>query len=141
MSDHTDLSNSLNLLNDSSECREFLRVQYNLNNLYKQELEYVCKSCKDQVQELSTEIDELKNKLADYELSVSEQAQPPSIGPKGSSLNKMLNVSRDEGIFEFHVESFKLTKDVSESLSRWGAIEEICLISRVGISCLASMVP
>lgn len=52
---------------DSSECREFLRVQYNLNNLYKQELEYVCKTCKTQTQRLLKDIDALKYQLQRYE--------------------------------------------------------------------------
>lgn len=52
---------------DSSECREFLRVQYNLNNLYKQELEMICKTCKKQRQDLFKQIDMLKSKLQSYE--------------------------------------------------------------------------
>lgn len=52
---------------DSSECREFLRVQYNLNNLYKQELELICKTCKQQRQELLKQIDMLRVKLQNYE--------------------------------------------------------------------------
>lgn len=52
---------------DTSECREFLRVQYNLNNLYKQELELICKTCKQQRQELLKQIDMLKAKLQNYE--------------------------------------------------------------------------
>lgn len=52
---------------DSSECREFLRVQYNLNNLYKQELEWMCKTCKKQTHELLKEINCLKKKLLLYE--------------------------------------------------------------------------
>lgn len=51
----------------SSECREFLRVQYNLNNLYKQELEMICKTCKKQRQDLFKQIDMLKSKLQSYE--------------------------------------------------------------------------
>lgn len=54
-------------LDDTSECREFLRVQYNLNNLYKQELELICKTCKQQRQELLKQIDMLKAKLRNYE--------------------------------------------------------------------------
>lgn len=57
----------LSSIDDSSECREFLRVQYNLNNLYKQELELVCKSCKNQTQQLINEIDVLKTKIQNYE--------------------------------------------------------------------------
>lgn len=52
---------------DSSECREFLRVQYNLNNLYKKELEIICKTCKKQKQELLKQIGSLKSKLQIYE--------------------------------------------------------------------------
>lgn len=52
---------------DSSECREFLRVQYNLNNLYKQELELICKTCKKQRHDLLKQIDSLKAKLQNYE--------------------------------------------------------------------------
>lgn len=52
---------------DSSECREFLRVQYNLNNLYKKELEFICKTCTKQRQELQKQIDSLKLKLQNYE--------------------------------------------------------------------------
>lgn len=52
---------------DSSECREFLRVQYNLNNLYKQELELVCKTCKVQTQTLLKEIDSLKQQLQSHQ--------------------------------------------------------------------------
>lgn len=52
---------------DSSECREFLRVQYNLNNLYKQELEMICKTCKKQRQDLLKQIDMLKSRLQSYE--------------------------------------------------------------------------
>lgn len=52
---------------ESRECREFLRVQYNLNNLYKQELELICKTCKKQRQELLKQIDNLKSKLQSYE--------------------------------------------------------------------------
>lgn len=48
---------------DSSECREFLRVQYNLNNLYRKELEMICKKCKNQRQELMKEINNLRVKL------------------------------------------------------------------------------
>lgn len=54
-------------LEDSSDCREFLRVQYNLNSLYKQELEFMCKSCKEQTEALLNEIDGLKEKLERYE--------------------------------------------------------------------------
>lgn len=54
-------------IDDTSECREFLRVQYNLNNLYKQELELICKTCKQQRQELLKQIDMLKAKLQNYE--------------------------------------------------------------------------
>lgn len=52
---------------DSSECREFLRVQYNLNNLYRKELEIICKTCKKQRQELQKQIDSLRLKLQSYE--------------------------------------------------------------------------
>lgn len=52
---------------ESSDCREFLRVQYNLNNLYRQELEFMCKSCKEQTDTLLNEIDNLKDKLRNYE--------------------------------------------------------------------------
>lgn len=52
---------------ESSECRELLRVQYNLNNLYKQELEFMCKTCTDQTQSLLSEVDALKLKCQSYE--------------------------------------------------------------------------
>lgn len=54
-------------MDDSSECREFLRVQYNLNNLYKQELELICKTCKVERAELLKQIDLLKSKIQSYE--------------------------------------------------------------------------
>lgn len=60
---------------DSSECREFLRVQYNLNNLYKQELEMICKTCKKQRQDLFKQIDVLKSKLQSYEDKEKEKQQ------------------------------------------------------------------
>lgn len=59
---------------ESSECREFLRVQYNLNNLYKQELESICKTCKKQRQDLLKQIDNLKSKLQSYEDKYKESA-------------------------------------------------------------------
>lgn len=52
---------------ESSECRELLRVQYNLNNLYKQELEFMCKTCTDQTHSLRSEISALKAKIQSYE--------------------------------------------------------------------------
>lgn len=52
---------------ESSECRELLRVQYNLNNLYKQELEFMCKTCTNQTQSLLNEIEALKAKIQSYE--------------------------------------------------------------------------
>lgn len=63
----TKSATSVNGFDESSDCREFLRVQYNLNNLYKQELEMMCKSCNDQTDVLMTEIDDLKTKLRRYE--------------------------------------------------------------------------
>lgn len=60
---------------DTSECREFLRVQYNLNNLYKQELELICKTCKQQRQELLKQIDILKAKLQNYEDKLKSAGQ------------------------------------------------------------------
>lgn len=60
-------------IDDSSECREFLRVQYNLNNLYKQELEIICKVCKKQRQDLIKQIDNLKSKLQMYEEKLQEK--------------------------------------------------------------------
>lgn len=60
-------------IDDSSECREFLRVQYNLNNLYKQELEIICKVCKKQRQDLIKQIDNLKSKLQMYEEKIQEK--------------------------------------------------------------------
>lgn len=64
-------SMSVNGLDESSDCREFLRVQYNLNNLYKQELEMMCKSCNDQTDALMNEIDSLKEKLNQYEEKIN----------------------------------------------------------------------
>lgn len=60
---------------DTSECREFLRVQYNLNNLYKQELELICKTCKQQRQDLLKQIDMLKAKLQNYEDKLKSDGQ------------------------------------------------------------------
>lgn len=62
-SNRNDSSPFPRFVDDSSECREFLRVQYNLNSLFKQELEMVCKTCKKQTQQLLNEIDALKLKL------------------------------------------------------------------------------
>lgn len=60
---------------ESSECRELLRVQYNLNNLYKQELEYMCKTCTDQTQSLLNEIEALKAKMQSYEDQIRQVEQ------------------------------------------------------------------
>lgn len=65
--DHHNDSDFDKYFDESSECREFLRVQYNLNNLYKQELALICKTCKKQRQELLKQIDSLKSKLQSYE--------------------------------------------------------------------------
>lgn len=59
---------------ETGECRELLRVQYNLNNLYKQELELICKTCKRQQQELLKQIDNLKSKLQKYEDKCKDNA-------------------------------------------------------------------
>lgn len=59
-------------MDDSSECRELLRVQYNLNHLYKQELEIMCKTCKSQTEELMSEINEMKSKIENYEDKIRE---------------------------------------------------------------------
>lgn len=63
---------------ESSECRELLRVQYNLNNLYKQELEYMCKTCTDQTQSLLNEIEALKAKIQSYEDQIRQIEQNAS---------------------------------------------------------------
>lgn len=60
---------------DSSECRELLRVQYNLNNLYKQELEFMCKTCTNQTQSLLGEIEALKVKIQSYEDQIRQIEQ------------------------------------------------------------------
>lgn len=57
---------------ESSECRELLRVQYNLNDLYKQELEFMCKTCTNQTQSLLSEIDALKAQIHSYEDQIRE---------------------------------------------------------------------
>lgn len=59
-------------LDDSSECRELLRVQYNLNNLYKQELELMCKTCKNQTEQFLSEIDVMRAKIRSYEDKIRE---------------------------------------------------------------------
>lgn len=64
---------------DSSECRELLRVQYNLNNLYKQELEFMCKTCANQTQTLLGEIDALKAKIQSYEDRIRQIDQNATI--------------------------------------------------------------
>lgn len=71
-------SSTLNkYFDDSNECREFLRVQYNLNNLYKKELEMVCKTCKKRTNQLLNEIDCLKSNLESYKekLQVAEETE------------------------------------------------------------------
>lgn len=59
-------------IDDTTECRELLRVQYNLNNLYKQELEIICKVCKKQRHDLLKQIDNLKSKLSSHEEKLKE---------------------------------------------------------------------
>lgn len=65
--DQGNFSSFNKFFDDSSECREFLRVQYNLNNLYKQELEIICNVCKKQRHDLLKQIDNLKSKIQIYE--------------------------------------------------------------------------
>lgn len=74
---NTDSSTLNKYFDDSNECREFLRVQYNLNNLYKKELEMVCKTCKKRIHQLLNEIDSLKLKLESYKdkLNVAEETE------------------------------------------------------------------
>lgn len=72
---NTDSSTLNKYFDDSNECREFLRVQYNLNNLYKKELETVCKIYKKRTNQLLNEIDSLKSNLESYKekLKVAEE--------------------------------------------------------------------
>lgn len=100
-------SESNKYFDDSSECREFLRVQYNLNSLYKQELQLICKTCKQQRQELLKQIDNLKLKLQSYEDKCKANR------PKNQlEKDRMLFINYDEGSFEIHVNAFRPTKEV-----------------------------
>lgn len=74
---NTDSSALNKYFDDSHECREFLRVQYNLNNLYKKELEMVCKTCKKRIHQLLNEIDSLKSKLesCNEKLKMAEETE------------------------------------------------------------------
>ncbi|XP_055310223.1 uncharacterized protein LOC129573573 [Sitodiplosis mosellana] len=99
-------------LDESSECREFLRVQYNLNNLYKQELELICKTCKKQRQELLKQIDDLKLKLQNYEDKCKASGQQFEL-----ETDRMLYINHDEGSFELHINTFRPTKEGRPLLS------------------------
>lgn len=77
---------------ESSECRELLRVQYNLNNLYKQELEFMCKTCTDQTQSLLSEIEALKVKIQIYEDQIRQIEQNANSVAGMVRLGTMLNV-------------------------------------------------
>lgn len=118
---------------ESSECRELLRVQYNLNNLYKQELEFMCKTCTDQTQSLLSEISALKTKIQSHEDHIGQIAQNANVGEMvrlgkwglefaGVKLksnfqslyrkNQMLHIRGDQGSFELHMDALKLTREV-----------------------------
>ncbi|XP_031620520.1 uncharacterized protein LOC116339048 [Contarinia nasturtii] len=88
--------------NDSSECREFLRVQYNLNMCLRQELERICKICKKERQEFMKQIDSLKSKLQNYEDEHRLELEKSA---------RMLFIDHDEGSFELHVNAFRPTKE------------------------------
>lgn len=150
---NTTKSVSVNGMDETSDCREFLRVQYNLNNLYKQELEMMYKSCNDQTDALMTEVDNLREKLQKYEekintLELTSSEMVSNFGndvcssdwwqywlfsqvykdattshERAATVSRVLDIGRDQGAFEMHIESFKLTKEGNSLLScRHGAL-------------------
>lgn len=98
-------------VDDSSECRELLRVQYNLNYLYKQELEIMCKTCKTKSDQLTNEINQMKYKIEDYEDKIRELESITTADY--IQRNRMIQVGSKQGSFEIHFEQFKPTKEVN----------------------------
>lgn len=89
---------------ESSECRELLRVQYNLNSLYKQELEFMCKTCTDQTQSLLSEIETLKAKIQSYEDQIRQVEQ------LGGQVRSMKLTNESCFTVDNHIECFRTYK-------------------------------
>lgn len=93
-------------LDNYDECREFLRVQYNINNLYKQELEVICQKYRAQKQNYLKQIEVLREKIQNANHSNQNRTE------ELENTSRLMYSDYEEGSFELHIGTFRPTKEV-----------------------------